>query len=152
MKANLVVAVLIVSFVSVTAQKANRANTDPEVEIQRLDNEAAKAILDKDEKLIKRYFTDNSVTNNPRSGLTFGSKGIIEASRSNLINYYSFERVIESVRVYGDTAVTMGRETVVTKDVGGGPGDTIRRRYTNIWKRTGRSWQIISRHANIICR
>jgi hypothetical protein len=45
----------------------------------------------------------------------------------------------------------MGNETVVFKNREGGPGDTIRRRYTNVWMKTRKNWQIVARHASIIC-
>ena len=120
--------------------------------LRKLDLEAAKAIQEKDEKGIATYFTADSVTNNPRSSLTLGSKGVIDAARTGVIDYYSFDRKIESVQLLGSTAILMGNETVVMRGSGGGPGETIRRRYTNIWMKTGKTWQIVARHANIICK
>jgi len=136
---------------SVSAQKRAASSDEVEAEIRRLDLEAARAIQQKDEKAIARYFTENSVTNNPRNGLTRGSSGIIDAARTNLMDYASFDRVIESVQVMGSTAVVMGHETVVFKGRAGRTGETIRRRYTNVWMKSGKNWQIVARHANIIC-
>jgi ketosteroid isomerase-like protein len=110
-----------------------------EKEIRHLDFEAARAVLNKDEKAITRFFTADSVTNNPRNGLTRGSAGVLDAAKTGLINYYSFDRTIESVQVLGNTVVVMGNETVVFKNREGGPGDTIRRRYTNVWMKTGKN-------------
>lgn len=117
-----------------------------------MDQAAAKAILEKDEKAIARFFTKDSVTNNPRSSLTFGSVGVIEAARTGIINYYSFDRNIESVQIFGRTAIVMGNEVVVLKDNDGSPGKTINRRYTNVWIKIGKNWQIVARHANIVCQ
>ena len=127
------------------------SDAETEKEIRKLDLEAAKAIREKDEKAIARFFTANSVTNDPRNGLTKGSAGVIEAARSNLINYYSFERNIESVQIFDSTAVTMGNEVVTLRSASGGPGNVIRRRYTNVWMKRGGSWVIVARHANVIC-
>lgn len=127
-------------------------NAELEAEIRRLDLEAAKAIRDKDEKAIARFFTSDSVTNNPRNGLTRGSAGVIEAARTNVIDYYSFERNIESVQLFDDTAIVMGNEVVVFRNATGGVGETIRRRYTNIWMKRAKVWVIVARHANVICR
>lgn len=135
----------------VSSQKSGSPDDEVEAEIRRLDLEAARAIQQKDEKAIARYFTENSVTNNPRNGLTLGSKGVIEAARTNLIDYSSFDRIIESVQVLGNTAVVMGSETVVFRNTAFQAGATIRRRYTNVWMKTGKNWQIVARHANIIC-
>lgn len=124
---------------------------DLESRIRRLDLGAAKAIQAKDEVAIARFFAKDSVTNNPRNGLTRGSAGVIEAARSNLIDYQSFERNIESVQLLGSTVVVMGNESVVFRGKDGLPGETIRRRYSNIWMKRGRDWVIVARHANIIC-
>ena len=144
----LICLLLVFGFVTAVAGQDQRLET----EIRRLDVAAAEAIQKKDEKLIARFFTADSVTNNPRNGLTRGSAGIIDAARTNIINYYSFDRVIESVQLLKGAAVVMGNETLVMRSANGGRGETIRRRYTNVWMKTGKDWQIVARHANIICR
>ncbi|HSU25159.1 MAG TPA: nuclear transport factor 2 family protein, partial [Pyrinomonadaceae bacterium] len=88
-----------VLFVLTLAAAAQSRNAAIEKEIRRLDLEAANAVLNKDEKAIARFFTSDSVTNNPRNGLTRGSAGVIDAAKSGLINYYSFDRTVESVQV-----------------------------------------------------
>lgn len=153
MKSNhmvIALAIIVLSCVGAAAQ-ANGGGDKLENEIRALDLAAARAVLEKDEKLIARYFTADSVTNNPRNGLTRGSAGVIDAARSNLINYHSFERGIESMQVLGNTVIVMGNETVVMKGADGGPGITVRRRYTNVWMKKAGKWQIVARHANIIC-
>lgn len=135
-----------------SAQTGRSSVKNVEAELRRLDLAAAKAVLEKDEKAITRYFTKDSVTNNPRNGLTIGSDGIIQAARANVIDYRSFERVIESIQVLGNTVVIMGHETVVMNGNGGNAGETIRRRYTNVWMKTNSGWRIVARHANVICR
>ncbi len=122
-----------------------------EAEIRRLDLAAAEAIQKKDEAAIARFFTSDSVTNNPRNSLTKGSAGVIEAARTNIIDYFSFERNIESVQLFGNTAVVMGNEVVVFRDPDGKAGTTIRRRYSNIWMKRKKQWVIVARHANVIC-
>jgi uncharacterized protein (TIGR02246 family) len=134
------------------AQAASKRSTSAkELEIRELDKQAARAVLEKDANAIARFFTKDSVTNNPRNSLTLGSDGVIEAARAGIIDYYTFERVVESVQIRGNTAIVMGNETVVMKSREGGAGNTIRRRYTNVWMKTGKSWQIVARHANVIC-
>jgi len=137
---------------SVTQAAAEPLPADTEKEIRRLDMEAAKAILDKDEKAIERYFANDAATNNPRGGLTFGSRGVIELVRAGVIDYHSFDRNVENVQVHGDTAVVMGNETVKMNAKNGSPGDAIRRRYTNVWMKRGANWVIVARHASVIGR
>ena len=137
---------ILIAAVAAFAQKE-----DLESRIRGLDLEAARAIQAKDEHAIAKFFAKDSVTNNPRNGLTRGSSGVIEAARSNLIDHQSFERNVESVQLLGSTAVVMGNEIVVFRGTGVGPGETVRRRYSNIWMKRGRNWVIVARHANITC-
>lgn len=147
-----VMLVLLFPILIVGQTKSQTANRELEETLRKLDLEAARAILEKDEPRIARFFTKDSVTNNPRNGLTFGSGGVIEAAKTGLINYLSFDRKTESVQILGSTAILMGNETLVTKGSDNGPVETLHRRYTNIWMKTGKNWQIVARHANIICR
>ncbi|MGB7201985.1 MAG: nuclear transport factor 2 family protein [Pyrinomonadaceae bacterium] len=147
-----IVSVLLFSILIVGQTKSQPAKSKLEATLRKLDLEAAMAIQEKDEARIARFFTKDSVTNNPRNSLTLGSAGVIEAARIGVINYRSLDRKIESVQILGHTAILMGNETVVMKASDNGPGETIHRRYTNIWMKTGKGWQIVARHANIICR
>ena len=120
-------------------------------EIRLLDQAAAKAILERDEDGIDRYFARDSITNNPRGGQTIGNEGVKALFRSGVINYASFERTIESVMIRGNLAIVMGNETLAMRSDKGATGPPIKRRYTNVWMKTGRNWQIVARHANVIC-
>ena len=146
-----IVSILLFSIL-IVGQTKSQPESKLEATLRKLDLEAALAIQEKDEARIARFFTKESVTNNPRNGLTLGSAGVIEAARTGVINYLSLDRKIESVQILGNTAILMGSETVVMRANDNGPGETIRRRYTNIWMKTGKNWQIVARHANIICR
>jgi hypothetical protein len=61
--------------------------------------------------------------------------------RTGVINFSSFKREIEFVRVDGPYVVLMGLETVVplssSPDAGLVAGQPIMRRFTNIWKHEG---------------
>jgi len=58
---------ILIAAVGAFAQKE-----DPESRIRGLDLEAARAIQAKDEHAIAKFFAKDSVTNNPRNGLTLG--------------------------------------------------------------------------------
>ena len=65
-----------------------------------------------------------------------------------------FERTPEEVVITGDVGVVMGHELVFP---GAGSEQarmygerTLRRRYTNVYIRSGTSWRHLARHANII--
>jgi len=142
----------LISISSVFSQSSEpQRMSSVELEIRRLDLAEARAFKEKDKRLIEQFFAKNSVVNNPRNSLTFGSVGVVAATRLGASDYFSFDRNIESVQIYAKTAIVMGDETVVLKNETGGAGVTVRRRYTNIWMKTGKMWQIVARHANVIC-
>ena len=152
MRSNLfIAAVILFAAFAVQAQSNARGTSATETLIRRLDLEAAKAIQDKDTAAIDRIFARDSVTNNPRGGLTAGADGIKELFRTGVIDYASLVREIESVQVRGKTAIVMGRETVTTNARDGRPSRTYERRYTNVWMLDGKTWRIVARHANPIC-
>lgn len=123
-------------------------NDSVEHEIRRLDLKEADAVLRADFSTVEQLWATDLVVNNPFNQVVEGSKGPI---RTGTLTYSSFVRKIESVRVHGDTVFVMGLETVVPKDDSPGAGQTIHRRYTNVWmKRDGR-WLLTARHANVIC-
>ena len=140
-----------VVLITLAATMLTVAQSSSEREIRSLDQAAAKAILERDDAGIDRYFASDSITNNPRGGQTVGNEGVKALFRNGVINYASFERVIESVQLRGNVAVVMGNETLTIRSAKGEPGPPIRRRYTNVWMKSRNKWQIIARHANVIC-
>jgi len=64
--------------------------------------------------------------------------------------FSSFERQIEYVRVYGDTVIVAGSETVTWAGRMPNAGQITHLRITSIWMKQGGRWQQVARHANII--
>ena len=114
--------------------------------VRKLDLAHAEAVLRGDMAAIDRLWTEDFRVNNPFNEIDNAAR-----IRDGRVSYSSFVRVPEEILVHGDTAIVMGRETVVPKGDSPGAGKTINRRYTNIWmKRSGR-WRLIARHASIVC-
>ena len=112
-----------------------------EHEIRRLDDEARAAVLRGDAAALEDLLAEDYLVNNPL-GQVLDKRQLLDAIRSGRIRHASYERQIEALRVHEDTAVVMGRETVVD----GGP--VIQRRYTEVWLRTDGCWRAVARHAN----
>jgi uncharacterized protein (TIGR02246 family) len=126
--------------------------TKLEQQIRKLDAASAKAILEKDDAAVDRLFAKDAVVNNPRGGLTFGASGIKELFKNGVIDYALFERVVESVQMHGSTAIVMGNEAYAMREKGGQAGQTIHRRFTNVWMKRSGKWQLTARHASVICQ
>ncbi|HEY8563458.1 MAG TPA: DUF4440 domain-containing protein [Pyrinomonadaceae bacterium] len=137
---------LLFSF-AVSAQNSTKQNDLLEQEIRRLDLAEAEAILKKDFAALDKITSPDFTTNSPRGEIVKGKEELKELMRKGVVDYASFVRGIEAVLIYGETIVTMGRETVVTKE---NPSQSVQRRYTNVWMKRGGKWLLTARHANVV--
>jgi ketosteroid isomerase-like protein len=129
--------------------------TSDEAAVRALDEQARVAALSRDVPALERLWSDQLVVNAPNNQVILGKRAVLDDFvRAGIINFSSFERRIEFIRIDGDFATTMGLETVVpiTDSPANGlkAGQTIRRRFTNIWKRDRDTWRLFIRHANVI--
>ena len=144
----LLMAALLASCTSV--QSESRASSSPEETIRSLENQERGAVLAGDTATLERLWSETMIVNNPQSSISADRGVVLGLVRRGLIRYSSFARTIEAIRFDGDIAIVMGSEEVVP--VGDAPhaGQTVHRRFTNIWKRAGTTWVMIGRHANVI--
>jgi ketosteroid isomerase-like protein len=142
--------VICIAAVLVMGQNAKQKN-DREGEIRRIDLAEADAILRNDAAAAQAFYSDGIVVNNPRYTVTNGKQALMALIKTGNIHYSSFVREIETISFQGETAIVMGKETVKPDANAPGAGQTILRRYTNIWMERNGKWLLIARHANIIC-
>lgn len=117
-----------------------------ERQIRQLDSVHADAVLRGDLAAMDTIWTEDFIVNNP-----FNEIDKADRIRSGIVSYSSFLREIEAVRVYENTVIVMGKETVVPKGKSPDAGKTIHRRYTNIWMMREGKWRLVARHASVIC-
>ena len=120
-----------------------------------LDDQERAAALNRDVPALERLWSDEFVVNAPNNQVVVGRQQNLDTFvRGGIINFSSFERTIEFMRVDGDFGVIMGLESVVPRTdaptVGLVAGQVIRRRFTNIWKKEGDTWRLYWRHANVM--
>jgi ketosteroid isomerase-like protein len=135
--------------VSLPAQKTN----DLETTIRSLEQTVVKGILAADTNLLKEVWAPELLVNTPRNTIAANRGAVFQNQRAGLINYSSFQRVVEQVMVQGDVVITMGSETFVSRNdlPETKAGQEVRRRFTNIWRKKNGKWQQVARHASIIC-
>src|SRR6185295_7071851 len=131
--------------------QGTKQKNDREEEIRKIDLAEADAILRNDAAAAEAFYADDIVVNNPRYTVTNGKQALMTLIKSGSIHYSSFVREIETITFQGETAIVMGKETVKPDGNAPGAGQTILRRYTNIWMKRNSKWLLIARHANIIC-
>ena len=120
--------------------------------IRKLELEESDAVVRSDVSALEKLWAEDFTVNNPNNQISRGRKEVLDRVRSGLIKYSAFVREIESVGFYGDTVIVMGLEVVIP--IGNAPraGQTLRRRYTNIWMKRKGNWLLTARHANVICQ
>ncbi len=125
-----------------------------EVEIRKLEQIVVTAILNADTNTLKKVWAPEFMVNNPRNDISTNLNAVLKAQKSGLINYSTFERVIEQIQFQKDIVITMGNETFVSRNdiPGAKAGQPYKRRFTNIWMKKKNKWQQIARHASIICQ
>ena len=123
--------------------------------VSALDDQERLAALNRDVPELKRLWSEDFTVNAPNNRVVVGRQGNLDAFvRSGIINFTTFDRSIEFIRVDDPFAVIMGLETVVPKEdapsVGLVAGQQVHRRFTNIWRKEGSTWRLYWRHANVI--
>jgi len=147
MRSILLITTLTVLAPGLVSGQSAKQKTIIEQELIKLDLAHADAVLRGDLAAMDKLWTTDFRVNNP-----FNEVDKADRIRTGAVTYSSFVREPESILIHGDTGIVMGRETVVPTGNSPDAGNTIRRRYTNIWmKREGR-WRLVARHASVICQ
>lgn len=120
-----------------------------EAEVRAMEVLEVQALLQKDIPSLQKIWSPGFMVNAPLNMVFIG--GQVELVRAGILNYISFIRTVEHVMVLKDVVITMGSETVVPASPDPMAGQTIQRRYTNIWIKEKGDWVLIARHANNIC-
>ena len=124
-----------------------------ETEIRRLEQEVVNGILNADSILLKNVWDTGFMVNTPRNVIARNRAAVLEVQKLGMIDYSSFERIVEEIRIENNTVITMGYEIFVSRtDIPGArAGQAVKRRFTNIWMKKKGKWVQIARHASIIC-
>ncbi len=122
-----------------------------EKEIRALEQKEVKAVLEKDSVTLLKLWDKDYVVNSPDNVVVFPGKTTLDRSvlkRSRI----SFTREVEQIIIKGDVVFSMGSEIVIPSGDDKLSGQTVKRRYTNIWMKSDGNWKLVARHANVICQ
>lgn len=146
--------IFLTAFAITTLTTIAQYTAKTEAEIRRLEQVVVTAILNGDTNILKQVWAQEFLVNNPRNDISANRDAVLLTQKAGMINYSSFERVIERMQFQKNFVITMGYETFVSRnDIPGvKAGQTYKRRFTNIWMKKNGSWQQIARHASIICQ
>ncbi len=118
-------------------------------EIRKLEQGQVDALLRNDLAEMEKHWAEDYTVNNPRNEVVKASQSPIRAGTRT---YSLFVREVEKVLIHGKTVIVMGRETVVPKGISPDVGKTINCRFTNVWMKKKGKWEMVARHASIICQ
>ena len=153
MRANLALLLLLSLSLGVTAMAQSRNAVEDHV--RALDDEERRATLARDVAAIERLWSEDFFVNAPNNRVVVGREATLDAFvRSGIIDFARFDRAVEHVHVSEGFVFVMGLETVMPKNdapsAGLKAGQTVQRRFTNIWKNENGAWRLFARHANVI--
>ena len=145
---------LLLTFLMSTFLTNGQSYAKTAVEIRKLEQTVVTAILNADTNTLKQVWAPEFLVNNPRNDISVNREAVLQTQKSGMINYSTFERVIEQIQFQKNIVITMGHETFVSRnDIPGvKAGQIYQRRFTNIWMKKNGKWQQIARHASIICK
>ena len=119
--------------------------------IRDLEQKSVKAILAGDTNTLKTMWAPEFMVNTPRNDIADNRNAVLQIQKNGLISYTSFTRTIEKIQIQKDVAITMGYETYIPSENLPQAGQTIKRRFINVWMKKDGHWQHIARQASIIC-
>jgi len=148
-------AVLLCAHLAAIASVQSQTPAGDSAAVRALDDQARVAALNRDTIALKRLWSDSLVVNAPNNRVVRGKRAVLdEFVRTGIIDFSSFDREIEFMRVDGDFVTIMGHETLRARTDspanGLRAGEITRRRATNIWRREGKTWRLYIRHANVM--
>jgi ketosteroid isomerase-like protein len=135
------------------AQRATATTTTSDAataaEIRKLNAAEVQAFLRRDAQTLERLWADEFVVTNPLNRFVT-KRQVLEMVRSGVLVITAFDRQIEYLQIYGDTAIVAGRETVTWGGQMPNAGRTESLRITVVWMQRGGVWRQVARHANVV--
>ena len=134
---------------SQTAAPQASAGSNAEQEVRKFERRLIEAVLQHDVETLNRLYADDFIFTGS-FGEVFNKEQAIANYRSGDITYESIETGDVQVRVYGNTAVSVGRATIKAHYQGqdlSGPY-----RYTVVYVKRGEGWQEVAFHSSRIAQ
>lgn len=113
--------------------------------VDRLD----RAVVEDDHAAFAALMADDLIVNNPQNTLS-ANGATVQLNASGRISYASYDRTIEFTGLRAGMVLLMGEELCVPKAPNPMAGQTVHRRFTDLWKQENGRWLLTARQATII--
>src|SRR5947209_16762528 len=107
-----------------------------DAEVRRMNTEEREALLHADTKTLATLWSDDFVVTNPLNKFV-DKQQVLGMVESGILVVTSYDRQIEYIRVYGDTVIVAGSETVAWGGKMPNTGKIEHLRFTGIWMKQG---------------
>lgn len=112
-------------------------------QIAALQEHSRQAYLSKDIATLNRLWSDDFIVNSPINRVLPKAE-VLKLLEQGIIAHSAYDEHIETTVRQGDTVIVMGRDQVINAP----STPKILRRFTNVWRAQGDTWQLVARHAN----
>ncbi|MGC1633211.1 MAG: nuclear transport factor 2 family protein [Gelidibacter sp.] len=141
----------VLTVLSSTFAQENYENPELKEQIKLLDLAHARAIFEGNAVALDSLMDDDVTVNHPTNRIVKEKQELLDLIKKGVIRYTSFERNPETFLFFKDMVVVMGNEVVVPAKGAPNQGETLQRRYTNIWMNKNGKWKLTVRHAHNVC-
>jgi hypothetical protein len=105
--------------------------------------------MKRDAGALSRLWADDFLVTNPLNKVATKAE-VLAMVRGGTLSFKSYERHIEHIRRYGNTAVIIGNEEVEWAGKMPLAGRELPLRFTAVWFHTRGHWLQVARHANVV--
>lgn len=124
-----------------------------EASLRAADAEQMRIIAEEDAQAQAGFMHPNYMLNGPANAVKRKTELVAMLGRGDIASE-KFERKVEGIAITGDVGIVMGSEVVTpspTSNLGRlHPGQTLDRRYTNVFLWQDGKWRFLARQASII--
>ncbi len=138
---------LLVNFIFVATLACGQSND--EIEIRRLEKHWTELLNKGEIDSLLEIWSEDYVVNNP-NGKIVTPKEIVALMESGH-KFSTVERIIEKITFNQDVAIVMGKELQQPANMTPNHEEWIARRFTNVWIKTKKGWQLAARQSSKVC-
>jgi ketosteroid isomerase-like protein len=114
---------------------------DPRETIRLLESKRYRAMCEADAGTLNELLADSLVYTHSYGGAD-GKASYLDGIRSKKWVYRTIERPIEDIQVHGECAVVTGQ--VKIELLSEGKPKTLKSRFTNVWVKNAKGWQMVA--------